>query len=82
MIYSGLFGMTFGPKSLTFSPTLPALWGAVTLTGLHYRAAVLSVALNGSGSRIARVLYDGKPVASPVIPANAAGSHALVITLH
>ena len=81
MIYSGLFGMKFSPTSLAFSPTLPAPWGSVTLTGLHYRAAVLSVALNGSGTHITRVLYDGKRVASPIIPANAAGPHALVITL-
>ena len=81
MIYSGLFGMKFSPKSLTFSPTLPAPWGPVTLTGLHYRAAVLSVALRGRGNRIARVLYDGRPLASPVIHASAMGSHILVITL-
>ena len=81
MLYSGLFGMKFGPKSLAFAPTLPAAWGPVTLSGVHYRAAVLSVALKGSGDQIARVLYDGRPLASPVVPANAVGVHALVIML-
>ncbi len=41
MIYSSLFGMKFSSKSLNFSPTLPVPWEAVTLPGLHYRAAVL-----------------------------------------
>jgi len=81
MIYSGLFGMRFEPKSLLFSPTLPTEWGAVRLTGVRYRSAVLAIALNGSGSRIARFLYDGKPLARPAVPSTATGSHAIVITL-
>ncbi len=81
MINTGLFGMRFTPSALSFAPTLPAQWGPVTLSGLHYRAAVLSITLKGSGTHIARVLYDGKPAASPVVAASAVGSHALVITL-
>ena len=81
MIDTGLFGMRFTPSALTFSPTLPAAWGPVTLSGLHYRAAVLSVTLNGSGARITRFLYDGKPLAHPVVPATATGFHTVAITL-
>jgi glycogen debranching enzyme len=81
MIYSGLFGMKFEPNSLLFSPTLPAEWGSVELTGVHYRAAVLAIALTGSGHHIARFLYDGKPLAQPAVPSNAVGPHAIVITL-
>ena len=81
MLYSGLFGLTFTPNALTLSPTLPASWGPVTLTNLFYRKATLTIALTGSGSRIKRVLYDGKPVARPVIPATATGPHRLEITL-
>jgi len=81
MIYVGLFGLKFAPNSLTFSPTLPAEWGAVTLTGVHYRAATLSIALNGSGSHVARFLYDGKPLARPVVPSSVTGPHLIVITL-
>ncbi len=81
MIYSGLFGMHFTPSALTFAPTLPAAWGPVKLTGLHYRAAVLSVTLRGSGTRITRFLYDGKPQAQPAIPATATGSHTVVMIL-
>ena len=81
MIDSGLFGMKFTPTSLLFSPTLPAQWGPVTLAGVHYRAAVLTIALTGSGDHIARFLYDGKPQAQPAVPANAIGSHTVAITL-
>ncbi|MEO7718356.1 MAG: glycosyl hydrolase family 65 protein [Capsulimonas sp.] len=81
MIYSGLFGMTFEPNSLTFSPTLPTQWGSVKLTGLHYRAAVLDISLNGGGRRIARFVYDGKPLIKAVVPAGATGRHEIVITM-
>lgn len=81
MIYSGLFGLTFTPDALTLSPTLPASWGPVTLTNLTYRKATLTIALTGSGSHIKRVLYDGKPLARPVIPATATGPHRIEITL-
>ena len=81
MLYSGLFGLRFTPSALSFAPTLPAAWGPVTLSGLHYRAAVLSVTLNGSGTHIARFLYDGQPLAHPIIPATATGSHTVAITL-
>ena len=81
MIYSGLFGMRFTPSALSFTPTLPAAWGSVTLTNLHYRAAILSVTLKGHGTHITRFLYDGKPQAKPIVPATAAGSHSVVMTL-
>lgn len=81
MMYSGLFGMRFAPSALSFSPTLPAAWGPVTLTGLHYRAAVLSITLKGSGSRIARFVCDGKAQAQPILPASLTGAHQIVIVL-
>jgi hypothetical protein len=81
MIYSGLFGMTFTPKSLTFSPTLPAQWGAVKLSGVHYREAVLDIALTGSGRRVTKFFYDGASVSSPAVPASAKGFHTVAITL-
>ena len=81
MIHSGLFGLTFAPDALRFSPTLPAAWGPVHLTGLHYRAAVLDVSLTGRGSHVARFLYDGQPQASPAVPSTARGPHTVAIVL-
>ena len=81
MMYAGLFGMTFTPDALTLSPTLPASWGPVTLTNIAYRKAVLTISLTGSGHRVKRVLYDGKLLALPVIPATATGPHRVEITL-
>ena len=81
MIYSGLFGMTFQPKALLFKPTMPPAWGRVKLTGVHYRSAVLAITLNGSGTHIARFLYDGNPLARPAVPATAMGPHTVAITL-
>ena len=81
MIYAGLFGMTFTPDALTLSPTLPASWGPVTLANVAYRKAVLTISLTGSGHRVKRVLYDGKPLARPVIPGTATGPHRVEIML-
>ena len=82
MLYSGLFGMTFTPDALLFAPTLPPAWGPVTLTGIHYRASVLSIALTGHGTHIARFVYDGKRLPRPAVPATATGSHTVAITLN
>ena len=81
MIYSELFGMKFAPNSLTFAPSLPAEWGSVKLTGVHYRSAMLAITLQGRGSQITRFLYDGKPLTRPAVPSQATGSHDIVITL-
>ena len=81
MIHSGLFGLTFTPNALSFAPTLPAGWGPVTLSGVRYRKAVLSIVLQGRGSHIAKFLYDGKPLAEPAVPSQAAGTHVIVIML-
>ncbi len=80
-IYEGLFGMNFQPNGLHFSPRLPNSWGQVQLRGVRYRNMMLDIALQGQGSRVARVAIDGKDSNKAFIPANLAGRHTVMITM-
>ncbi|MCO5999026.1 MGH1-like glycoside hydrolase domain-containing protein [Actinoallomurus rhizosphaericola] len=81
MIDSGLFGLNFGDRSLSVTPTLPAGWGDVTLRGLHYRDATLTIALHGAGTRIRSFTVDGRRVHGDSVPASLTGEHTVDVTL-
>jgi hypothetical protein len=81
MINSGLFGLGFQDNGLSIAPTLPAGWGDVTMRGLHYRNATLTIALHGAGTQIRSFTIDGKRVHGHHIPASLAGNHTIEITL-
>ncbi|SFW79426.1 MGH1-like glycoside hydrolase domain-containing protein [Amycolatopsis australiensis] len=81
MIHSGLFGLTFTGRGLAFAPDLPAGWGDVTLRNLRYRAANLTIALHGAGTRIASFTVDGRPAPGNAVPATLSGDHTVAITL-
>ena len=49
MIHTGLFGLGFTDRGLSFTPDLPAGWGDVTLRDLHYRNADLTITLARRG---------------------------------
>ncbi|WP_432893046.1 MGH1-like glycoside hydrolase domain-containing protein [Kribbella sp. CA-245084] len=81
MMHTGLFGMTFDARGLTFAPTLPHGWGDVTLSGLRYRDAVLTVTLRGTGNVIRSFNLDGRPSREYGVPASLHGHHTIDITL-
>ncbi|WP_345459095.1 MGH1-like glycoside hydrolase domain-containing protein [Actinoallomurus oryzae] len=80
LIYSGLFGLTFGPDQLSISPTLPPAWGDVGLYGVPYRDATLDITLTGAGNRVRSCTVDGRS-SRPVIPASVTGHHTVHIVL-
>jgi hypothetical protein len=81
MIHTGLFGLTFTDGGLTFRPSLPAGWGDVTLRNLRYRAANLTIALHGAGTRVGSFTIDGRPAPGNAVPATLSGDHTVAITL-
>ncbi|GJF31335.1 glycogen debranching protein [Kitasatospora sp. NE20-6] len=81
MIHNGLFGMTFTSDGITFQPTLPAGWGDVTLSGVAYRGAKLTVSLHGSGNTVTAFKLDGATTAGTSVPASLTGTHTVDITL-
>lgn len=81
MVYQGLFGMNFQPNGLKFSPHLPVEWGPVKLQGMRYRGMTLDVSLQGKGTRIARVVVDGKVSTKAFVPATWTGRHTIAIAM-
>ena len=81
MIYAGLFGMRFAPDGLRLEPTLPPGWGAVALSGLHYRGAVLQIQLLGAGRMVRSFMLDGVKQQRPVVPAGLRGAHTVEVEL-
>lgn len=81
MIHTGLFGLRFTDRGLTFAPDLPAGWGDVTLRNLSYRGANLTIALRGAGTRISSFTLDGRPAPGNAVPATLSGNHTIAITL-
>ncbi|MCR6487545.1 glycogen debranching protein [Amycolatopsis sp. OK19-0408] len=81
MVHTGLFGLTFTDRGLTFAPDLPAGWGDVTLRNLRYRTANLTIALHGAGTRISSFTVDGRPAPGNAVPATLSGDHTIAITL-
>ncbi len=81
MIYTGLFGLRFKPAGLHFEPLLPAGWGNVSLTGLHYRNATLTIQLRGAGDVIQAYRLDGVLQKQHLVPASLRGPHTVRIDL-
>ncbi len=83
MTYRILFGMSFAPDALTFTPFIPKEYAGVrTLKNFRYRGGVLSITIHGYGSAVRSVTFDGKSIAHAVVPASVTGAHSLVITMN
>jgi hypothetical protein len=80
MTYRVLFGMNFSVEGLQFQPVIPkALGGTRTLTNFHYRAATLTITINGSGAKVKRITLDGAQIDR--VPPTLNGSHTIEITM-
>jgi glycogen debranching enzyme len=81
MVFTDLFGMRFRPGGVAFAPTLPRGWGAVRLTGVKYRGAVLTIRLRGAGDRVKNFRLDGKKMPKAWFPAGLTGRHVVEMEL-
>jgi lysophospholipase L1-like esterase len=80
-IHSGLFGMSFAPDGLHLAPTLPADWGDVELSNLHYRQMTLTIHLSGKGTHVQKAMMDGAKLPNGVVPPGLIGSHRVLFEL-
>ncbi|WP_051950715.1 carbohydrate-binding protein [Actinacidiphila yeochonensis] len=81
MIYDGVFGLDFTTSGIGFAPSLPAGWGDVTLSGISYRQADLTVRLHGAGNVVSGFTVDGRRTDHHSVPADLTGRHTVDITL-
>lgn len=81
MTHKILFGINFEKDGIAFRPFVPEALGAErSLTGFHYRNAVLNITVKGYGDRIASFTLNGKDH-KPFIPANIKGENNIVIVM-
>lgn len=76
-----LFGVTYETDGLSFKPFIPKEMNDTrTLTGLHYRDAVLNITVEGYGDRIKEFLLNGKQH-MPFIPGDIKGENNIKIVM-
>ena len=81
LVYRILFGMEFDSNALTFHPVVPKeLDGQYALGNFHYRDAVLTVRIQGHGSRIESFKIDGRSHPAR-IESSLAGTHEIDLQL-
>ncbi|MCC8037130.1 MAG: hypothetical protein LIP02_03205 [Bacteroidales bacterium] len=88
MVFRVFAGMSFTTKGIELNPVVPTwLTGDKVIDGFKYRDAVLSVTIKGTGTKIAAMTIDNKPVElssssdAYIIPADLQGDHKIVVTM-
>lgn len=77
-----LFGINYEENGIAFKPFVPkVLADTLTLSGLHYRDAVLNITVEGYGNRVAGFYDNGKAQKEAFLPANAKGVHDIRIVM-
>lgn len=80
LVDNGLVGLHAEEDGLHVDPLLPPDIGGVTLEGVHYRGATLTIALRGRGGHVVSCRFDGG--ACPLaIPPGTQGDHRIEIAL-
>ncbi len=82
MLLRGVAGITFCNDRLEFHPFVTqGFTTPIRIDSLRYRDATLSVAITGTGTRIARFAIDSVETAEYFVPAVLSGKHSVEITL-
>jgi len=83
LVHKVLFGIEFGTNSLKFNPFVPkSLNGKKSLTNFKYRNTMLTIEMEGYGSKISSFELDGKQLSKYEIPYSLFGKHSLKIKLN
>lgn len=82
MIFRIFAGMEFKTGGIEFNPFVPVCFlGTKTITGFHYRDAIINLTIEGTGSQIAEIKIDGEKTVDNFFPADMTGEHSIHITL-
>jgi glycogen debranching enzyme len=81
MVYRVLFGMNFEEDGIRLAPMIPSGFdGEYQLSNLHYRQALLTLRIRGTGAAIRSQQLDGKPF-NGRISSSIEGAHTIEIIL-
>jgi glycogen debranching enzyme len=72
ILLTGLFGLRFSAKGITFQPHLPPPSGRAQIGALHYRTCKLTVTVEGAGGRVIECHRNGAQ-SQPFLPAGLHG---------
>lgn len=84
MVYRMLFGMELTETGMRFTPVVPEelVHGPIALHDFKYRHALLSVRIEGHGSKVAQITVNGrKEQPGYELPADARGQYQIVIEM-
>ena len=81
MVLTGLFGMRFNERYLSFVPFLPEELNSIELKDIAYRNSKLDISIKGKGSTIKSFKLDGKEQPDYSIPSTIKGKHNIFIVL-
>ena len=80
MVLEDLAGLEFTPEGIHFAPMLGEGLTHLTLTGLSYRKAGITLSVSGSGSEIGSFTVNGIPRSQPFLSASEEGD--LSVNIH
>lgn len=82
MVYRVFMGLSFETSGVTFSPTIPKVFGGTkTLSNFKYRNSILDITVNGFGRKISSIKMDGQLLTTALIPASIQGKHSIIIQM-
>ncbi len=78
-ILMGLFGMSFEPSGISFTPTMPSSITLARLQNLPYRDMLVDIEVSGSGNSICSCTLNGQILEQPVLPDDGKGQQHIVL---
>jgi glycogen debranching enzyme len=81
MVLMVLVGLRFDSTGVRVAPFLPAQFGEVRLSGLHYRSMTIDVAIRAESRPDTAVHLDGAKAPRAYLPATSSGHHSIEIVM-
>jgi len=81
MVIFGLTGTNIDENGISFSPCIPDELDKVVLSNLQFRNMLLNISVQGNGSKVSKILINGKNADRAIIPGDASGPQTIIIEL-
>jgi len=81
MVLYGMFGINFETNGILFAPYVPAGYNDITLSGIKYRGAELTIKVSGYGDTVKTFKINGKRYPKPFFHADQNGAQVIEIEM-